>query len=144
MCNRGKDRDSCLFGTFIRSNTRVQSLHLIHAPAAFCTLPKPTCVIRPAYAPGPPRPSPHPRAKRSPSFTSYSHPLSTRVALYPRKTSIYARFRGARRFDGGGFHTIHNSRSWLLYCSVSFSDEANKDISQSFRDRVLVVGVVGE
>src|SRR5438309_4381887 len=109
MCNRGNGLDSRLIRAFYVSNARVQPLHLMHAPATFCTLLKPTCGIRPAFAPRRPRPSPHPRAKPPPPFTSFSHPLSTSAAPYPRKTSLYARFEGISCFDGGGFHRIHIS-----------------------------------
>src|SRR2546427_4988963 len=104
MCNRGKDLLSRLIRAFIRSKAGVQSLHLMHAPATFCTLSKPTCAIRPAYAPRPPPPSPHLRVKRESSFTSFSHPLSTCTAPYPRKTSLYARFRDIWRLVGAGMH----------------------------------------
>src|SRR5438067_824995 len=86
----------------------------IHAPATFCTLSKPTCVKRPAFAPHPPPPCPHPGEKPLAAFTSFSHPLSTQAALYPRKTSLYARFRDIGCFEGGGFHRIHIPCSWLI------------------------------
>src|SRR5690349_21573462 len=107
MCNRGKGWDSCLRCGSWRLDACVEAGNFVHGFCVLCTRAWGGCVLPGFFARARTPALTHPGGKGRELSASFSHPLSTRSGLYPRKTSPFARFGDIEPHVGAVAHDLH-------------------------------------